>query len=259
MELIAAILTRDEERHIQACIESVNWADAVLVVDSFSVDRTVALAQSAGAVVIQHPWENYSVQRNMALQEARSKTFAASWLFFIDADERATPELAAEIRQVIAARTEAGWWVPRHNYIFGHRMRGAGWWPDYQLRLLRTGRASYDAKRAVHEEALLDGTSGYLEQPLIHYNYETLEQFHAKQRRYTDYDVEILRQKHITPHIYTPYLQALRHFWWRFVTLNGWRDGLHGIRLSALMAYYEMLKYRKLRAMTASPGPGEES
>ena len=258
MELIAAILTRDEERHIQACIESVRWTDAVLVVDSFSSDNTVALAQTAGAVVIQHPWENYSVQRNVALEKARSETFAAQWLFFIDADERATPELAGEIRQVIASGTETGWWVPRHNYILGHRMRGAGWWPDYQLRLLRPDCARYDAQRAVHEEANLEGASGYLQQPLIHYNYETLAQFHAKQRRYTDYDVGILLQKGITPHVYTPYLQAVRHFWWRFVTLSGWRDGLHGIRLSALMATYEMRKYQKLRAIISRQSePGE--
>lgn len=247
MEVIAAILTLNEERHIGACIESVQWADAVLVVDCFSQDRTVALAQAAGARVIQHPWENYSTQRNVALEAARdAAALCADWVLFIDADERATPKLAAEMRQVIAAREEIGWWIPRHNYIFGHRMRGAGWWPDHQLRLLRPDHAHYDPQRAVHEEALLDGPAGYLQQPLIHYNYETLAQFHAKQRRYTDYDVGILRQKGVTARFYTPYRQALRHFWWRFVTLDGWRDGLHGIRLSALMAYYEMRKYRKL-------------
>ncbi|HPD40981.1 MAG TPA: glycosyltransferase family 2 protein [Anaerolineae bacterium] len=256
MELLAAILTRNEERNIRACIESVAWTDAVLVVDCFSADATIALAQAAGARVIQHPWENYSAQRNVALAEARSAGYAAKWVLFIDADERATPELGAEIRQVIAAGTEVGWWIPRHNYIFGHLMRGTGWWPDYQLRLLRPDHATYDPQRAVHEEALLDGEAGRLQQPLIHYNYDTLEQFHAKQRRYTAYDVEILRQKGVRPHAYTPYTQVIRHFWWRFVTLQGWRDGLYGVRLSALMAYYEMLKYRQLRKVLAEGGQG---
>ncbi len=251
MELMTAILTRNEERHIQACIESAQWTDAVLIVDCFSTDNTIALARASGASVVQHPWENYSAQRNVALNAARSKTYAAKWVLFIDADERATPELGTEIRQVITSEQKVGWWIPRHNYIFGHRMRGAGWWPDYQLRLLMPDRATYDPQRAVHEEAILEGESGYLQRPLIHYNYETLAQFHAKQQRYTDYDVSILQQKGVSPHFYTPYRQAVKHFWWRFITLNGWRDGLHGARLSGLMAYYEMVKYRKLRNMLA--------
>lgn len=245
--LCAAILTLNEEQHIRACIESVAWADTILVIDCFSADRTVALAEAAGAQVIQHAWENYSVQRNVALEAAA----ATEWVFFIDADERATPELAAEIRRV-SLQEEAGWWVPRHNYIFGHRMRGAGWWPDYQLRLLRPTRAHYDPLRAVHEEALIDGALGYLEHPLIHHNYTTLAQFHAKQRRYTEYDVGILAGKGVRPRFYHPYTSAARHFWWRFYTLNGWKDGGHGLLLSGLMAYYELRKYLTLRQRNRS-------
>ncbi len=242
-KLTAVILTLNEARHIVPCIESLRWADAILVLDSFSTDETVALAEEAGVRVIQHPFENYSQQRNVALDAVKSE-----WLFFVDADERATPELAAEITRIIAAdRAEVGWWAPRHNIILGHRMRGAGWRPDYQLRLLRPDRARYDPRRAVHEEAQLDGPTGHLTHSLIHYNYDTLGQFIAKQRRYTDYDVGILIEKGIHPKAATPYTQLLRHFWWRFVTLGGWRDGFHGLLLSALMGYYEMIKYRKVR------------
>lgn len=246
--LKAVILTLNEERHIAACIDSVRWADDVVVFDSFSTDATVTLAKEAGATVQQHRFENYSQQRNAALDAVE-----AEWIFFLDADERATPELAAEIRDVIAHRTEVGWWIPRHNYIFGHRMRGAGWWPDCQLRLLHRASARYDPNRAVHEEAILDGEAGYLQQPFIHYNYETLTQFVAKQRKYTDFDAGILLHKGIRPKPYTPYTQALRHFWWRFITLNGWRDGAHGVLLSALMSYYEMLKYRTVRQAQKRP------
>lgn len=245
----AVILTLNEARHITACIESVRWANSVLVFDSFSADATVALAREAGAEVAQHPFENYSQQRNAALDAA-----SAPWVFFLDADERATPELAAEIRRVTATRAEVGWWIPRHNVIFGHRMRGAGWWPDHQLRLLRRERARYDPQRAVHEEAVLDGAAGYLEHPLIHYNYETLRQFIAKQRQYTDYDAGILQRQGTRIKGYTPYTQALRHVWWRFVTLHGWRDGPHGLLLSGLMGYYEMVKYRKAMKMEKGKG-----
>jgi (heptosyl)LPS beta-1,4-glucosyltransferase len=130
--LKAVILTLNEERHIAACIDSLRWTEGIVVVDSFSSDNTVELARQAGAEVIQHRFENYSQQRNVALENV-----AAEWIFFVDADERATPALGTEIREVIARQDKAGWWVPRHNYIFGHRMRGAGWWPDHQLRVLR--------------------------------------------------------------------------------------------------------------------------
>jgi hypothetical protein len=240
--LKAVILTLNEERHIAACIDSLRWTDGIVVLDSFSSDKTAELAQKAGAEIIQHRFENYSQQRNVALENVDSE-----WIFFLDADERATPALGDEIRHVIAHQDKAGWWVPRHNYIFGHRMRGAGWWPDHQLRLLHRDRAHYDPNRAVHEEAILDGEAGYLTQPFIHYNYETLQQFIAKQRKYTDFDAAILLQKGVRPKFYTPYTQIPRHFWWRFVTLGGWRDGLHGILLSGLMSYYEMRKYQRVR------------
>ncbi|MGC9400386.1 MAG: glycosyltransferase family 2 protein [Anaerolineae bacterium] len=244
-QVTGVILTLNEARHITACIESLCWADDLVVLDSYSQDATVELARGAGARVYQHAFENYSQQRNVALE----LTADADWIFFVDADERATPELGAEIREVIDGCKAVGWWVPRHNYIFGHRMRGAGWWPDYQLRLLRPDHAHYDPRRAVHEEAQLEGSAAHLTQPLIHYNYETLQEFHARQQRYTDYDARVLLEKGVRPRIYTPYTQVPRHFWWRFVTLQGWRDGFYGLLLSTLMAYYEMIKYRKARRL----------
>ncbi len=246
--LTAIILTRNESRQITACIESLRWVDEILVFDSYSEDNTIALSQQAGAKIAQHPFENYSTQRNAALKTVPN----ADWVFFVDADERATPELAAEITRTINLCAEVGWWVPRHNYIFGHRMRGAGWWPDHQLRLLHREHAHYDPARAVHEEAILDGKSGYLKAHLIHYNYETIAQFHAKQRKYTDYDAQVLLAKGTQPHVYTPYTQFFRHFWWRWVSLAGWRDGGYGLLLSLLMAYYELLKYRQVRRLLSA-------
>lgn len=243
MSLAAIVLTYNEEANIVACLESLAWADRRVVFDSFSTDRTVDLARALGAEVFQHPFENYAQQRNAALERV-----ATDWIFFVDADERVTPELAAEIQAILAeGRPEVGWWVPRHNYIFGRLTLGAGWYPDYQFRLFRRGFARWE--RAVHEIAVVDGPTGYLKNPLVHYNYDDLADFIARQERYTDYDARVLFQEGIRPRPYTPYTQAVRHFWWRFVTLRGIRDGWHGLRLSALMAYYEMVKYRKLARM----------
>lgn len=240
--LKGVVLTLNEASHIQACVESLAWTDGIVVLDSCSTDGTQDLARATGAEVMEHRFENYAQQRNVALDAVK-----AEWILFVDADERATAALAVEVRQLIDDCEETGWWVPRHNHIFGHRMRATGWYPDYQLRLLRRSAAHYDGERHVHEVVILDGEAGYLESPLIHYNYETLQQFLDKQRRYLDYDVGILQASGISPHMYTPYTQALRHFWWRFVTLQGWRDTVWGALLSMLMAYYEMVKYLRVR------------
>jgi glycosyltransferase involved in cell wall biosynthesis len=238
-ELSAVILTRNESRHIVECLESLRWADRLIVFDSLSDDDTVALSKAAGAEVFQRPFDNYAAQRNAALA-----AIATDWVFFVDADERGAPELAAEIRRVIAERPENGWFVPRHNVIFGRLTLGAGWYPDYQFRLLRHGCARY--VRPVHELGEVDGAIGHLENPLIHYNYRDPAHFHAKQRFYVEHDAAILKESGVRPKPRNYVLQPLRHFWWRLVTLKGYRDGLHGLRLSLYMAYYEWRKYRRL-------------
>lgn len=242
MSLIAIILTFNEAHNIVACIDSLRWADSILIFDSFSTDETVKLAVAAGVRVIQHPWQNYTVQRNAALTAVSDE-----WVFFVDADERSSQEQAIEIRAKMADPNIDGYWVPRHNYIFGKLTRHTGWYPDYQMRLLRRAKSHYDTSREVHELVVLDGPAGYLSAPLIHYNYQTFSQFVHKQNQYTDYAVqELIRQGiHVKPQNYL--LQPLRQFVWRFVTLQGHRDGLHGLRLSALMTWYEFQKYVRLR------------
>jgi len=242
--LAAVVLTKNEERHIGACLDSLAWADRRAVFDSFSGDGTCDLARERGVEVIQHPFSDYASQRNAAMQAVD-----AEWIFFVDADERATPELAQEIRAVIDAPGRvAGFSVPRDNYLFGRLTRGAGYWPDYQMRLLRRGRARYE--RPASEIVALDGEAGHLKNPLVHMNYETIAQFHAKQTSRIDFEALNLYRQGVRPKFYTPYVMPLRHFWWRLVTLKGYVDGLHGLRLSALLAYYFGYRYyRRLAEM----------
>lgn len=243
MHLTAIILTLNEEKHITDCIKSLDWADHILVFDSFSQDKTISLARANSAETSAHTFSNYAQQRNAALDHLHA-TRNTDWVFFVDADERATPEVATEIRHVIQHRPETGWYIPRHNYIFGKLTKGAGWFPDYQQRLFKFGHVRYE--RPVHEVAIVDGDSGYLDNPLTHYNYDDIAHFHAVQRKYTATEASILKEQGVKPKAYTPYTQALRHFWWRFFTLKGYRVGLHGAHLSALMSYYEMQKYQQV-------------
>ncbi len=242
--LAAVILAKNEEAHILECISSVQWADRVVVFDSFSTDRTVTLAQDAGADVIQNPFENYAQQRNAALDAVD-----ADWILFVDADERSSPEQAAEIRDLLPRAEHNGYWIPRHNYIFGKLTRHTGWFPDYQMRLLRRGKARYDPERQVHELVILEGDPGYLAVPFTHFNYTSFRQFREKQNRYVRYDARILQEQGIRPRPHKFLTQPLRQFLWRFVTLRGYRDGWHGLRMSLLMAWYEFQKYVHLRRL----------
>ena len=233
-ELVAVILTKNEVHNIEACIASLrDWVDAVVVWDSGSDDGTVELARQAGAQVVYHAFENYAAQRQSALDSVD-----AEWIFFVDADERATPALGEEIRRKIRSGEHAGYWVPRRNFIVGKETRGGGYYPDYQLRLLRREGAAYVAEREVHEIVRVAGSEGHLAHPLIHYNYLTWAQFHHKQRQYAAYEARILARRGIRPRPHNFILQPLREFRRRFITLAGWQDGLHGLRLALLFAWY---------------------
>lgn len=243
MTVTAIVPTLNEEDHILDCLETLGWAGRRIVFDCYSTDDTVQLARSVGAEVLQHPFEEFAQFHNAAMAQVE-----AEWILFVDADERVTPELTEEI-EALARRDpeEVLWWIPRHNYIFGRLTKAAGWYPDYQPRLLRPEHVHWE--RPVHEVAVTDGPEGYLENPLIHYNYDDVADFMARQERYNRYDAQILFEEGVQPHRYTPYTQFVRHFWWRFVTLKGIAEGLHGLRLSFLTALYEMRKYRRLLEM----------
>ena len=234
LHLAAVILTKNESRHIAACIAAVQpWVDAVIVWDAMSADATCDLARAAGALVVQRPWDNFAAQRQAVLD-----TVAAEWILFIDADERVTPALGQELQTVLAHKPAHGYWLPRRNFIVGHEMRGGGYFPDYQLRLLKRTAARYDTTRAVQEVVDVGGAEGWLDAPLLHFNYESWTQFHRKQRFYAAYEAQILRQRQITPRPHNFVLQPLREFRRRFLTLAGWRDGWPGLRLALWLAWY---------------------
>jgi hypothetical protein len=242
--LAAVVLTRNEESNIEECLRSLAWADQLLVLDSNSTDGTVEAARKAGARVELRTFVNYADQRNAAFDLTDS-----NWVFFVDADERASPELASEVRTAVQSPSIVGWWVPRRNYIWGKWIQHAGWYPDYQLRLLKRGSARYDLARPVHEVVNLDGQEGWLQNALIHYNYRTVLQFLRKQDAYATFEARILREKGIHPRPHSLILQPLREFWRRYVSLQGYRDGGHGLVLSLLMGYYTHVAYRRARSL----------
>ncbi len=248
--LTAVVLTNNEERHLPDCLASLSWADELFVLDSGSTDATRQIAAAAGARVEMHPFENFSRQRAYALSRV-----STSWLLFVDADERVPPALAAEIRSTLAAPRACGYWIPRHNMFWGHRLRGGGWWPDYQLRLLSVPHASYDPQRAVHEVAHVDGPTERLQTPIIHLNYDSFAEFRSRQQAYAKMEATRRAATGAPPRAHHFVLQPLREFRRRYWTLAGWRDGLLGLQLAIWMAYAEFWTLRQVQRLLADSRP----
>ncbi|MCL4465084.1 MAG: glycosyltransferase family 2 protein [Chloroflexi bacterium] len=248
--LAACVITKNEERHLAACLATLSWADEVVVFDSLSTDRTAAIARSLGARLEQRAFDDFPRQRNAALA-----CLGADWVLFVDADERVTTELAREVRlRVGSAQSErdagsldpAGFWVPRHNMVLGRCLTGGGWYPDHQLRLLRVDSARYDEARPVHEVVLLAGPAGFLANPLVHHNYEHLGQFRTKLGAYAALETRMLRQQGERARGRGVLGRPAREFWRRYVTLRAYRDGWQGLALCAAVSVYTGIAYYRL-------------
>ncbi|HEV7663069.1 MAG TPA: glycosyltransferase family 2 protein [Chloroflexota bacterium] len=233
--LTAAVIARDEERMLGDCLQSVEFADERLVlIDTATRDRTREIALQHGARVVERPFDNFAAQRDAALSLATSE-----WVLFVDADERVPAALGEEVlRSIAAPQGQRGFWVPRHNYLMGRLVRNAGWFPDYQLRLLERRAAHFDARRVVHELAIVDGPVGHLREPFVHYNYRSVGEFIFKQERYCRLEAERWFGTYGRPRLRAVVGQPLREFWRRYISLRGYREGLLGLLLSALLAYY---------------------
>jgi glycosyltransferase involved in cell wall biosynthesis len=261
VSLSVAIIAKDEQHHIGAALASVaGLADEVIVLlDSRTSDRTAAICREYGAQVIVEPWRGFAAQRNRALDLC-----AGDWVLFLDADERVTPELRDEILQIANCKLQienpqftihnlqfaiAGYWIPRHNQFFGTTLRGGGWYPDHQLRLLLRHQARYDESRLVHEFAQLDGPAGYLTQHLLHLNIEHLDELWRKQTSYALQEAQVLyragRRARWRNFVGAP----LREFARRYIALGGYRDGMIGLLMCGTLAYFEWVKFVHLKGL----------
>lgn len=251
MGLSAAIIARDEARHLGDCLASLaGLADEIVVLlDARTTDGSAAIAAAAGASVFREPWRGFAAQHNRALALCRH-----DWVLFIDGDERVTPPLAAEIRALLAGTpAAAGYWIPRHNQFFGYTLRGGGWYPDRQLRLMRRTAAHYDESRLVHEFAALEGEAGALREHLLHINIEALGELWAKQSAYALAEARMLHAEGRRARLRNLVGAPARELWRRYVRLGGWRDGPLGLFLCATLAWFELVKFVFLWGMRTRP------
>lgn len=180
MGLSVTIITKNEASNVRDCLESVAWADEIIIVDSGSEDATVAICKEyTDNVFIHNDWQGFGVQKNLALQYATQ-----DWVLSLDADERVTPTLRIEIENVINKSASSAFAIPRQAYFLGRAMRHGGWWPDYVVRLFRRDAGVF-SEDIVHERILVNDTAMKLSAPLLHYSYTSLDQLMSKMNQYS--------------------------------------------------------------------------
>jgi glycosyltransferase involved in cell wall biosynthesis len=239
--LSAFLITHDEERHLPGCLDSLaGLADEIVVLDDGSRDATVEIARRAGARVEHRRFDDFGHQKQAALELARG-----AWVLSIDADERVTPELAEEIRRVLADPASAdGYWIRREILYLGARLRHGGAGSDWVLRLARRARARF-ALLPVHEHLLVDTPTRRLRGTMEHVKYRTLDEHLRTMNRYTTVIAERKRERGAR---FQPW-HLLRIHWELFVRLFvklGILDGRAGIVWAGMAAFYGFLKYAKL-------------
>ncbi len=286
----------NEAKNIEFSLGSVvGWADQVFVVDSGSKDETVALAQSLGATVVHQPWLGYAKQKNWAIDRL---PITADWAFILDADEAILPELRDELLAISTAPPDSaaaeGFYVNRYFIFLGKRIRHCGYYPSWNLRFFRRGKARYE-EREVHEHMVVDGRVAYLKGHMEHYDRRGLEVYMDKHNKYSTLEArEIVRvmrggaaqggldarlfgnplqRRRWIKHAVYPRLPAkgLFRFLYMYVLKLGFLDGLAGLRFSIFISAYEMLIGLKiiellqeerelaLRARAPAPAPRPDS
>jgi glycosyltransferase involved in cell wall biosynthesis len=250
-KLSVTVITRNEAADIADALRSVAWADEILVVDSASTDDTVAIARQYTERVMVREWPGYIAQKNHAASLA-----SHDWILSLDADERVTPELAEEVRTLLASGpAHQGYRVPRVTWHLGRWIRTTDWYPDYQLRLYDRRSAEWTG-RYVHESVAVRGTTGRLAGELQHYAFRDIADHLETIDRYTTLAARQMAENgrragflRIAGH---PPLAFLRNY----LVHGGVRDGVPGFVISALNAYYVFLKFVKLwERGTRNPEP----
>ena len=236
----AVIAAHDEAAQIEACIASLEWASEVIVVENDSIDDTVDRARGAGATVISPKFTTIGMARNNAIERAKTQ-----WVLVVDADERCTPELAAEITALIDKPvTRDAYRVPRRNFFLGREIKHGGWGTDRPIRFFRR-ELRYNANQ-VHEHVVASGETGELGNALLHYTYNSLEQYFEKFNRYSRWWAEQNYGRGRKASAAAVFFKPPARFVRMYLLKGGFLDGAHGLVLACLAAASVMAKYARL-------------
>jgi len=241
MNLTAIIPTFNEEANIEAAIGSVSFAREIIVIDSYSTDKTVEIARSLNCKIMQREFDNFSSQKNHAIRKASNE-----WVLLLDADERISPELKNEILHTLKSEPEYdAYWIYRNNFFMGREIHYSGWQNDKVIRLFRKSTCRYNGL-PVHEEIATIGNTGFLKNRLNHFTYKNFDNYLGKLNRYAwlqaaEYDKKVKRITFF--HLFIkPGVRLFRHY----LLKQGFRDGFAGLVIAWLQSYAVFTRYIKL-------------
>jgi len=249
MEKISVtIITLNEEENIRDCLESVRWADEILVSDSGSTDKTADICREYGARVFSDSWLGFGRQKNLVAGRAKN-----NWVLNIDADERATPELKKELAAAASSGSADGYYIARKNYFGDRWIRHCGWYPDYNLRLYRKDKGAF-SERSVHEAVEVKGKKARLKNHFVHHTYKDVADYLERMQRYSTLAAKEMFDNGKKAALTDILLRPPFTFFKMFVIKGGFLDGAPGAMLSFLYAAYTLSKYAKLWEMQNNPG-----
>jgi len=251
--LSVTVIAWNEEERLRACLESVAWADEIVVVDAESADKTVQIAHDFTDKVSVRPWPGFAVQKNFAIDQA-----TGDWILSLDADERVTPELRERIRAILKDDGPAdGYSIPRRNIFWGAWVRRGGLYPDYQLRLFRRSAGRF-VENAVHESVTVTGHVEPLTEALLHHSYRDLEDFVRRSNRYSTLSAQDWIRRGRRAGLLDLVTRPLGRFFSMYIVHRGFLDGWRGFVLAVLYAEYVFLRMAKVWETRRGGKPGED-
>ena len=248
-KITAIIIAKNEESNLSDCLNSIKWAQEILLVDDYSNDRTVDVAKKHDVRLVKTSVDakgNYSKLRNLGLVEARGE-----WVFYIDADERATKELAKELVKIARSSSKkySSYAIPRKNIILGREMKHGGWWPDYVKRLFRKSKLK-GWTGDLHEEPNFEGEMGFIKNAITHLKHDNLSEMVEKTNQWSTVEAKLMLDvKHPKMNIFRFSSAIFREFWLRLVQHKGYKDGAEGTIYSIYQIFSRFVSYAKLWEM----------
>lgn len=244
-EISAVVVCFNEEDRIGSCLESLTWCNEIVVVDSFSTDRTVEICRRYADRVIQRPWTGYREQMAFAYSQASN-----DWVFLVDADERVPPELRDEIEDALPqfGTSVAAFSMPRLVHYLDRWWWRGGWYPDYKIRLFRRSLGTFSGLDP-HPRIIIKGPVRQLKNPLLHFSYRDITDHVERINHFTTISSREIRRQgrswHWMDNLLRPAARFLRFYLWK----RGFLEGFPGLFIAVTAAYYVFLKYAKLREL----------
>ena len=237
----SVVITYNEEANIGECLDSLQWTDEIIVIDSGSSDNTADIAKTFTPNVIISGNLSYGVKKNIGIEKA-----SGNWILWIDADERITPELKQEIQKTIAAAEYNAYFINRKSFFINKFIKHCGWYPDYTLRLFRKDTGILFDNQKVHEKAVYSGKTGKLKNDILHYTDRDFEHYFAKLNRYTTLSAEEMHRQGKKATVFDIIFRPVFAFFKMYFLKLGFLDGYMGLVLCSLSGIHVMIKYSKL-------------